>query len=300
VPQAELDSLHRAGYFLDLWHWRAARSNPFGTSDDEYILAYRQGDAGKAPFTSNWDGAKNQPLFMLDRNKVGRAALSWDDITNGKLGFDDVYYISENNAVPFDASYAWKDGDTIPRLLLQQPTGSHGNIKPFGKAQWRDGYWDVTLQRAMDTGSPADDKIFADKGSYTIAVAVHRDAAEGRWHYVSMPFSLGLGRDAEIAAAKFTGSAPEWKQPWTEVTLFYPGQVSWPHLNSAQHAGAKDIKKGVPVKYRHSEEQLAYYGVEREFANEIRWQWLLTMIAGLVLIGAFGFALTGLLVRRGG
>ena len=56
----------------------------------------------------------------------------------------------------------------------------------------------------------------------------------------------------------------------------------------------------MPVKYRHSEEQLAYYGVEREFANEIRWQWLLTMIAGLVLIGAFGFALTGLLVRRGG
>jgi hypothetical protein len=56
-----------------------------------------------------------------------------------------------------------------------------------------------------------------------------------------------------------------------EVTLFYPGQVSWPHLNSAQHAGAdNDRAEGVPVKFRHSEAQLAHYGVEAEFRDEIR------------------------------
>jgi hypothetical protein len=73
--------------------------------------------------------------------------------------------------------------------------------------------------------------------------------------------------------------------------LFYPGQVNWPLLNSRRHAGADSIKKGVPVRYRHSEEQLAHYGVEVEFADAIRRQWLLTLFAGVGLIFAFGIAL---------
>jgi hypothetical protein len=103
-----------------------------------------------------------------------------------------------------------------------------------------------------------------------------------------------------LAAARFDGSDPKWDQPWTNVTLFYPGQVSWPHLNSAQHAGAENIKKGVPVKYRHSEVQLAHYGVEREFADAIRQQWLFTLFAGVLLIFGFGIALNLLLDRRQG
>jgi hypothetical protein len=39
--------------------------------------------------------------------------------------------------------------------------------------------------------------------------------------------------------------------------------------------------------------------VEREFADEIRRQWLLTLLAGVLLIGAFGVALNGLLTRKG-
>jgi hypothetical protein len=74
--------------------------------------------------------------------------------------------------------------------------------------------------------------------------------------------------------------------------------VSWPHLNSSKHAGAESIKKGVPVKYRHSEIQLAHYGIEAEFADAIRWQWLLTILAGVLLIAGFGFALN-LPARRG-
>jgi hypothetical protein len=47
----------------------------------------------------------------------------------------------------------------------------------------------------------------------------------------------------------------------------------------------------VPVKYRHSEVQLAHYGVEAEFADAIRRQWLLTMLAGVLLIAGLGIAL---------
>jgi hypothetical protein len=300
VPEDELAALRKAGYFLDLWHWRAHRSNPIGASDDQMVFDARSGDAGKGPFGDNWDSEKRQPKFMLDPQKTGRRALNWQDLADRKLGFDDVYFISEETAVPFDASYAWKEGDTIPRRLLQKGSGSHADISVFGKARWQDGFWDVTLKRAMDTGNPADDKIMADKHVYNVAFAVHRNSYGSRWHYVSLPVTLGLRRDAEMAAAAFEGDTPKWDQPWFEVTLFYPGQVSWPLLNSHRHAGADSIKKGVPVKYRHSEIQLAHYGVEMEFAEAIRRQWLLTLLAGVLLIVGFGVALNGLLARKGG
>jgi hypothetical protein len=300
VPEDDLAALRSAGYFLDLWHWRAHRSNPIGASDDEFVFDARSGDAGKGPFTDNWDPDLKQPLFMLDPGKTGKRALAWDDIAQRKLGFDDVYYITEQTAVPFDAAYAWAEGDTIPRRLLRQGDGSHADITVAGAARWQDGFWDVTLKRAMDTGNPADDKIMVDKGIYNVAFAVHRDASGSRWHNVSLPVTLGLGRDAELVATRFDGAEPPWDQAWYTATLFYPGQVSWPMLNSASHAGAENIKKGVPVKYRHSEVQLAHYGVEVEFADAIRTQWLLTLLAGVALIAGFGVALNLLLKHKQG
>ena len=63
--------------------------------------------------------------------------------------------------------------------------------------------------------------------------------------------------------------------------------------------GADKIKAGVPVKSRHSEIQLAHYGVEGEFAEAIKWQWLFTMVGRVLLIIGFGIALNGLLGRKG-
>jgi len=69
-------------------------------------------------------------------------------------------------------------------------------------------------------------------------------------------------------------------------------------LNSPRHAGAESISKGIPVRARHSEIQLAHYGVEMEFSNEIRHQWLLTLISGVLLIAGFGVALYSLLGKE--
>mgnify|MGYP003893912613 CR=1 FL=1 len=38
VPEETLAALRKAGYFLDLWHWRAHRSNPIGASDDQFVF----------------------------------------------------------------------------------------------------------------------------------------------------------------------------------------------------------------------------------------------------------------------
>lgn len=299
VPEDDLSALRTAGYFLDLWHWRAHRSNPIDRSDDQFVAEARYGDSGKGPFFTNWDKGLGQPKLMFDPEKTGVRALAWDDLMARRLGFDDLYYLREEDAIPFDPSVAWAEGDTIPRRVLRQGEGSRSDIAVGGQARWKDGFWDVTLVRAMDTGNPLEDKVMIDKRIYTVAMAVHRNATGSRWHYVSLPVSLGLEREAELRAVRFDGAEPVWDQPWLDVTLFYPGQVSWPRLVDEQrHHGAEHIAEGEPVKARHSERQLALYGVEMEFEDEIRSQWLLTLLAGLILIAAFGVAINLLTTRK--
>lgn len=299
VPEEKLAAQRKAGYFLDLWHWRAHRSNPIDMSDDQFVAEGRFGDKGKSMASNNWDVAKKQPKFMFDPEKTGgKAAMTWEPLVQGKLGFDDAYFLREDQAKPFDPAYPWKEGDVLPRRTLRAGEGSVADIAVSGKGRWKDGYWDVTLTRAMDTGNPEDDKIFADHRVYTTAFAIHRNATGGRWHYVSLPVSVGLDRQARIKAARFAGDAPQWDQGWTDVQLFYPGQVNWPLINSKRHPGADKVKQGVPVRFRHSEIQLAHYGVEMEFNDEIRKQWLYTFAAGLLLIIGLGFALNLLLPKR--
>ncbi len=295
VPEGELKAQRAAGYFLDLWHWRANRSNPVKLSDDQLVAEARLSDAGKSPYATNWDGEKKQPRLMFDVAKAGHAALKWDDIIGGRIAQDANFALREDLAAPYDPNATWKEGDTLPRRIVRPSDGSRADIKVFGKGQWTAGFWDVTLSRKLDTGNRLEDKILVDRGVYHVAFAVHRQATGGRWHYVSLPFSIGLGRAADIAAVKFDGDAPKWEQPWKDVTLFYPGQVSWAHVNSNRHPGADKVRAGVPVKFRHSEAELAHYGVEMEFNDAIRQQWLLTMLAGVLLIVGFAVALNATL-----
>jgi hypothetical protein len=152
----------------------------------------------------------------------------------------------------------------------------------------------------MDTGNRDDDKAFEPKRVYWAGFAVHRNASGSRWHYVSLPATVGLERDADLRAVRFDGDVPGWEQPWFDVTLFYPGQVGWPLLTSHAHAGAEKIAQGVPAAARHTPEQLAHYGVEIEFNESIITHWLWTVIAGVVLIIGFGFALSGAMRSKTG
>jgi hypothetical protein len=300
VPEAKLQAQREAGYFLDLWHWRGHRSNPINMSDDQVIAEARLGDEGKSASGSNWDADKKQPKLMFNAAATGYKALKWDEVQQGKVSQESTYFLREGEAVPFDPAAGWVNGDTLPRRTLRSPEGSMADIAVQGKGRWADGFWDVTLTRKLDTGHPLDDKILRDQGAYAVAFAIHRDATGARWHYISLPASLGLGRAGDIVAQRFEGAAPVWKDQWFNVTLFYPGQVSWPHLNSKKHAGAEFIAKGQPVSTHHSVEQLQHYGVEAEFADEILRQWLWTLLAGIALIATFGIALNQLLKRNEG
>ena len=300
VSEDVLKSQRAAGYFLDLWHWRANRSNPVNLSDDQLVAEARLSDSGRGMYVTNWDGDKKQPRLMFDVVKAGHAALKWDDIKAGRITQDSIYALREDLGTAFDEAVAWKEGDTLPRRIVRPGDGSRADIKVVGKARWVDGSWEVVLSRRMDTGNPLEDKILRDRGVYHVAFAVHRQASGGRWHYVSLPITVGLGRNAEINAERFEGDTPKWDQTATRVKLFYPGQVSWAHVNSARHPGADKVKAGVPVKFRHSEAELAHYGVEMEFNDAIRRQWLLTLLMGVLLIVSFAVAINTALKRGKG
>jgi Ethylbenzene dehydrogenase len=298
-PESDLETLRAAGYFIDLWQWRSNRSNPIGLGDDGFVAEERSGDAGRGPYFTNWDKTLNQPKFMFNPEVAGTNALNYDDVISGNYSFDDVYYLSPKTAVPFDPAVAWKNGDTIPRRVLRSEEGSRADVVQPGPARWENGFWDVTLVRKMDTGNPLDDKIFREGGAYDLAFAVFRNASTMRWHYVSLPVSLGIGRDAQLVAKRFDGPTPAWDQEWTDLEMFYPGQVSWPMLTDpARHPGADRIAQRVPVAFRHKPEQLALYGVEVEFADQIRRQWFLTLLASLGLIVGLGININLLMIRR--
>jgi hypothetical protein len=300
VDEETLARQREAGYFLDLWHWRAHRSNPVNVSDDQFVAEYRSNDSGAGSFYTNWDAEGEHPKMMFNQALTGMRALDWNRVSTNQWDFDSLYYLSEDMAEPFDPDHAWQEGDTIPRQIIREPSGSRGSIRVDGLARWNDGYWEVALVRAKDTGSPLDDKIFRDQGVYDIAVAVHRNATGSRWHYVSLPLQVGLGREAQIQAHRFAGDSPDWGEVAVrKLELFYPGQVDWASLVSRRHAGADKMQAGVPVRVRHSEKQLAFYAVEGEFNTEILRQWLLTLIAGVLLIVAFGAAVSNLLPKQG-
>jgi len=299
-PESDLEMLRAAGQFLDLWQWRSSRSNPIGLGDDGFVADERGGDAGTGPYTTNFDRETGQPLYMFNPDVAGSPALALDAVIAGDVGFDDTYYLSAETAVPFDPTLDWQNGDTIPRRFLRPTDGSRGDVTQPSAARWSDGFWDVTLVRDMDTGNTLDDKIFRDGGNYDLAFAVFRNASTMRWHYVTLPVSLGLEQSAQLVADRIEpGTEPDWSQPWTELTTFYPGQVTWGRLTNPElHPGADRIAARVPVAVRHSEEQLAMYGVQMEFAEEIRNQWLWTLIASLGLIVGMGISVNMLMRRR--
>lgn len=296
VDQQTLAAQREAGYFLDTWLWRAHVTNPLGRADDQHVAWYRLFDSGETTSFSNWNAAAGQPLWMFDP-AAGRAALRWHDVTDpGVAASARPYFLLESAAVPFDPAHPWAEGDVIPGQVLRDAVDTRAEIRVQGKGRWAEGEWDVTLTRALDTGHPLEDKILRDQGVYTVALSVHRDARASRWHYVSLPVQVGLGRPAaDVVATRFSGNAPRWDRIAVhEVTLFYPGQVSWTHLTSKRHAGSKYIAKGVPVKYRHKEEQLANYGIEMEFDAGIRRQWWLTLAVGVLLVASFTWSVSRL------
>lgn len=185
--KAALDALMAKGVFLDLWQARAYRSIPVGKADDSYVFQYRNFDAGKKPFDSNWDGEKKQPKFMFDpARNGGKVALTEAQFRDPKAP-----RLDNTNSIPYDAS-KMKDGGLLPGFILNTKTdGSAGDLNASGT--WANGVWTMTIWRKLNTGQK-DDVALVPGQTYPVGLAVHDDNVTTRFHYVSLPLKLSLGK----------------------------------------------------------------------------------------------------------
>jgi hypothetical protein len=192
----EIAKLKAAGGFVDLVQWRAHRSNPIGAADDGYVLEFRNFDSGKNPFASNLDAETKIPKFMFDAAKFGAKAVTAEQIRK-----KDNFLVKGVNALPFDPGAGWKEGDLLPRYVLQPAdmTGSAGDNKAIG--MWKDGAWTVVIVRPLGLAND-DDKALKDDGVYNVGFAVHDDNITTRGHHVSFVKTVGFGAKADIQAVK--------------------------------------------------------------------------------------------------
>ena len=246
TPEA-IETMQRNGEFLDLWQWRAHRSNPLGYADNGYVLHSRLASGGRSMFVVNQDAGHSAPAFMYDPNRVGRHALRWEALKNRDYTQEDPYFLSEETAIVFDPSLGWQEGDVLPYYLLQTPNGARGALKAAG--HYDDGQWRVTLTRTLTSPNAMDSKALEPGGIYHVAFAVHHGGVGARHHRVSLPHSLGLGVDADIVATETTTPLSDDDLNWVQVGLVYPHQVTWEWLVT-RHQGANFIRGDMPIGVR--------------------------------------------------
>lgn len=168
---------------LDLWHWRGARSNPIGRSDDQNIRSLnfvdsspgdnggRKGDGGTGVFFNQGLDVSGNPQWMLDSNTTaGKFAFKWDNFWTTPFFYmvqDDALLLGPlapnpgimSYADAVTAGYSPEEGDTVPRRIMRAGAGSRADIFAYGTTftpttpDSSYGLWNVQLQRAMDTGN---------------------------------------------------------------------------------------------------------------------------------------------------
>jgi hypothetical protein len=197
VSVEQIEKLKSEGHFLDLIQWRAHRSNPVGMADDGYVLEWRNFDSGANPWSSNMDAKTKQPRYMYDVSKAGRKAFAFEDIHKAP-----TVLVREQNAVAFDPTAGWKEGDLLPQYVVsrEDSKGSAADNKQ-AKGVWKDGMWTVTWVRPLNLKNP-DDKSLQEGKAYNFAFAVHDDNITTRGHNVSFPMTVGFGVKANIQATK--------------------------------------------------------------------------------------------------
>lgn len=164
----------------DLWHWKAARSDPAGVVEDGYLTMIgekeggRKGDAGAGGDVKNETEDKSKPKSMPAPGKnLGK---------NGILLAEDAVEIKD---------YAgFKAGDVITYRMPTKHEGSRADIPVVSR--YADGAWMVMASRKLDTGHE-DDAPFNTRKNYNFAMALFDDSADEN-SYDSEVITLEFGK----------------------------------------------------------------------------------------------------------
>jgi len=164
----------------DLWHWKAARSDPAGFADDTWLTKIsaekggRKSDKGNGGDQKNLTEDKSKPKFMLAPGK--------------KLAKNDILLASHSVEI-MDYS-GFKAGDVLTYRMPKTPEGSRADIKAVSR--YTDGGWTVMLYRKLDTGNE-DDAAFNPRKKYNFTMALFDDSGDEN-SYDSEVITLSFAR----------------------------------------------------------------------------------------------------------
>jgi hypothetical protein len=149
----------------DLWHWKAARSDPAGFADDTWLTQIseekggRKSDAGIGGDQKNMTADKSMPKYMPAPGK--------------KLAANDILLVA--HAVEIKDYSGFKAGDTLTYRMPMMPQGSRADIRALSR--YADGNWTVVLYRSLDTGND-DDTAFNPRKKYNFAMALFDNSGD--------------------------------------------------------------------------------------------------------------------------
>jgi len=163
----------------DLWHWKAARSEPYKYADDGWLTVAeektgRKDDMGGGGDVRNETADKSKPRFMQDPSK--------------KPSVPGVLLVEESVEITDYSKF--KANDVITYRLPKKPSGSRADIK--SESRYADGGWTLMLSRKLETGND-DDVAFNSKKKYSFAMALFDDSSDAD-SYDSEAVTLEFGR----------------------------------------------------------------------------------------------------------
>lgn len=154
----------KKGEKADLWHWKAARSDPYKSAEDTWlgvggVKTGRKADAGKGGDKKNQTEDKSKPAYMQNPGTKPSAP-----------GF----LLAEESVVIKDYS-VFKAGDVLTYRMPKKPKGSRGDIKAI--SNYADGFWTLMLTRKLKTGH-SDDVAFNVRKKYNFALATFDNSSD--------------------------------------------------------------------------------------------------------------------------
>lgn len=144
---------------LDVWHWKAARTNPVGQADDKWWGT--QTDPSD-PKSSRHGDAKDSGGYSNNRNEEGDGPAFVHRADSG------TQFIVSGDEVDIELDSIEAD-TVIPGYIVSPFVGSRGDIAANGV--WADGKWVVVLMRPFDTGND-DDVVFTPPKAYPLGLSI--------------------------------------------------------------------------------------------------------------------------------
>ncbi len=133
---------------VDVWHWKATRTDPTGQVDDKYWweVDFSAKDVGRhgdpkerGGYQKNDSEYKEHPAFLPDGPSAVRQGIIFTD-----------------RAIPYTPEAAAKipAGTKIPGIVASPAVGDRGDIACMSRHE--DGRWKLYLRRKLETGSKYD------------------------------------------------------------------------------------------------------------------------------------------------